>query len=55
MASTPDSVWRNPIYWLAFGCGSDAISFAPGTFGTLAAMASWNLPTYILVVTLWHL
>ena len=36
--STPASVWRNPIHFLAFGFGSGAIRPAPGTWGTLAAM-----------------
>lgn len=34
----PDSIWRNPIHFLAFGCGSGAAPKAPGTFGTLAAI-----------------
>lgn len=37
MASTPSSVWRNPVHFLAFGLGSGAAPVAPGTFGTLAA------------------
>ncbi len=45
--STPRSVWRNPIHFLAFGFGSGAMPFAPGTFGTLAA-----LPIYLLMVPL---
>jgi len=45
--STPSSVWRNPIHFLAFGFGSGAMPFAPGTFGTLAA-----LPIYLLMVPL---
>ena len=36
--STPASVWRNPIHFLAFGFGSGAIRPAPGTWGTLAAL-----------------
>lgn len=39
MASTPQSVWRNPVHFLAFGLGSGAAPKAPGTFGTLAAVA----------------
>lgn len=40
----PDSVWRNPIHFLAFGCGSGTVKTAPGTFGTLAA-----IPLYLLI------
>ena len=40
----PPSVWRNPIHFLAFGFGSGAIPFAPGTFGTLVA-----IPIYLLM------
>jgi len=36
--TTPPSVWRNPIHFLAFGFGSGAAPRAPGTWGTLAAM-----------------
>lgn len=38
----PASVWRNPIHFMAFGFGSGAMPFAPGTFGTLIAV-----PVYI--------
>lgn len=40
----PASVWRNPVHFLAFGFGSGTIPFAPGTFGTLAA-----IPLYLLL------
>ena len=43
-ASTPPSVWRNPIHFAAFGFGAGAIKVAPGTFGTLAA-----IPLYIVL------
>lgn len=36
--STPSSVWRNPIHFLAFGFGSGAMPKAPGTWGTLAGL-----------------
>ncbi|MHB8454773.1 MAG: phosphatidylglycerophosphatase A family protein [Acidiferrobacterales bacterium] len=36
--------WRNPVHLLAFGLGAGAMPFAPGTFGTLAA-----LPLYLLM------
>ncbi|MCF6338172.1 MAG: phosphatidylglycerophosphatase A [Gammaproteobacteria bacterium] len=45
--SAPRSVWRNPIHFLAFGFGSGAMPYAPGTFGTLAA-----LPIYLLMLPL---
>jgi len=34
----PDSIWKNPIHFVAFGFGSGAIPVAPGTFGTLMAI-----------------
>lgn len=43
----PPSVWRNPIHFLAFGLGSGAAPWAPGTFGTLAAV-----PLYLLLAPL---
>jgi len=52
----PKSIWRNPWHFLAFGCGSGAMPFAPGTFGTLAAipvyllLAPLSLSLYLLVV-----
>lgn len=51
--SAPPSVWRNPIHFLAFGFGSGAAPFAPGTFGTLVAV-----PIYLLMLPLslwWYL
>lgn len=36
--TTPASVWRNPVHFLAFGFGSGAAAKAPGTWGTLVAM-----------------
>ncbi|MFW1676578.1 phosphatidylglycerophosphatase A [Pontibacter sp. JAM-7] len=54
----PASVWRNPIHFLAFGCGSGAIPKAPGTFGTLAAILPYlwlqhlSLPWYLLMLLL---
>ncbi|ANF58918.1 phosphatidylglycerophosphatase A family protein [Halotalea alkalilenta] len=56
MNRAPASIWRNPIHFLAFGLGSGAAPFAPGTFGTLAAipffwLLSWlPLSLYLLVV-----
>lgn len=43
----PKAVWRNPLYFIAFGFGSGAAPFAPGTFGTLMA-----IPFYLLLSTL---
>ena len=41
----PKSIWTNPIHFLAFGLGSGAAPYAPGTFGTLAA-----IPIYLVLV-----
>ncbi|MGH1463286.1 MAG: phosphatidylglycerophosphatase A family protein [Neptuniibacter sp.] len=38
MNKVPASVWKNPIHFLAFGLGSGASPYAPGTVGTLAAI-----------------
>lgn len=54
----PASVFRHPVHFLAFGLGSGAAPTAPGTFGSLAAVALWlplaRLPlgSYLLVVLL---
>ena len=53
MNRAPQSVWRRPVHFLAFGLGSGAVPFAPGTFGTLAA-----IPFYWLMSELplgWYL
>jgi phosphatidylglycerophosphatase A len=42
--SVPTSIWRNPIHFIACGFGSGAVPWAPGTFGTLAA-----IPIYLLM------
>lgn len=39
-------VLSNPVHFLAFGFGSGLAPFAPGTFGTLAA-----IPLYLLMST----
>ncbi len=31
----PASIWRNPVHFLAFGLGTGASPYAPGTVGTL--------------------
>lgn len=41
------SIWRNPVHFLAFGFGSGAMPFAPGTFGTLVA-----IPVFLLMAPL---
>lgn len=38
MATTPASVWRNPVHFIAFGFGSGAAPKAPGTAGTVIAV-----------------
>ncbi len=51
--TAPASVWRNPIHFLAFGLGSGASPWAPGTAGTLAAAVIWwFLPSMTLTVYL---
>lgn len=40
----PEQIWQDPIYFIAFGFGSGAMPFAPGTFGTLLA-----IPFYLLM------
>lgn len=53
------SIWRNPVYVLAFGFGSGLAPWAPGTFGTLAAVVlyllfppmHWSLYLLMIVVT----
>ena len=34
----PDSIWKKPSHFIAFGFGVGALPFAPGTFGTLIAI-----------------
>tara|TARA_Y100000782_G_scaffold70535_1_gene76301 strand:- start:1824 stop:2312 length:489 start_codon:yes stop_codon:yes gene_type:complete len=52
----PASVWKNPIHFLAFGLGSGAAPWAPGTFGTLAAIIPYfwfqqlSLPWYLVML-----
>lgn len=45
--SVPKSVWRNPVHFFAFGCGSGTVEKAPGTYGTLAA-----IPVYLILQSL---
>ncbi len=54
--TTPDSIWQNPLHFIAFGFGSGALPIAPGTFGTLMAipfylaLAPLSTPFYITIV-----
>lgn len=43
MNRAPASVWRNPVHFLAFGLGSGAAPWAPGTVGTAAAVIPYLL------------
>jgi phosphatidylglycerophosphatase A len=45
----PRSVWEKPSHFIAFGFGSGAMPFAPGTFGTLMAV-----PFYLAMQPLSH-
>ncbi|MBR9884144.1 MAG: phosphatidylglycerophosphatase A [Oceanospirillales bacterium] len=51
MNRVPSSVWRNPVHFLAFGLGSGAAPWAPGTFGTLAAVPLWYLLAQLPLIT----
>ncbi len=51
MNRAPASVWRNPIHFLAFGLGSGASPWAPGTVGTLAAVPLWYLLAQLPMIT----
>lgn len=44
MNKAPPSVWKKPVHFIAFGFGSGAAPWAPGTFGTLAAV-----PLYFII------
>lgn len=43
----PKLIWQNPLYFIAFGFGSGALPYAPGTWGTLIA-----IPFYLAIQTL---
>jgi phosphatidylglycerophosphatase A len=45
----PHSVWEKPSHFIAFGFGSGAVPFAPGTFGTLM-----GIPFYLAMQSLSH-
>lgn len=42
-----NKVWRDPVYFIAFGFGSGLLPYAPGTWGTLAA-----IPLYLILSAL---
>ena len=44
MVKLSNKVWQDPKYFIAFGFGSGLMPFAPGTWGTLAAV-----PVYLLL------
>jgi len=54
--AVPNTIWKNPIHFLAYGFGSGASPFAPGTMGTLAAVPfylvcqEWPLSYYLALV-----
>lgn len=56
MNKVPASVWKNPIHFLAFGLGSGASPYAPGTVGTVAAiipyiwMQDLSLTNYLIML-----
>jgi phosphatidylglycerophosphatase A len=51
----PRSIWTNPVHFLAFGLGTGASPYAPGTVGTLLGiplvylLSQWPLWVYLLV------
>lgn len=45
--ATPDTVWTNPIHFIACGFGIGAIPWMPGTFGTLLGVL-----VYLMIVPL---
>lgn len=55
---TPDSIWQNPLHFIAFGFGSGALPRAPGTWGTLFAIPFYlalrdlNHFSYFIIITL---
>ena len=56
--TVPASIWRNPIHLVAFGLGTGASPYAPGTMGTLLGvpivwlLAGWPLWVYLLVTVI---
>lgn len=54
----PDSIWKKPLHFIAFGLGSGAMPIAPGTFGTLLAIPFYlafqplSISAYLIVVAM---
>lgn len=46
----PDSIWRQPLHFIAFGFGSGAMPIAPGTFGTLMAVPFYLIASHLPLV-----
>jgi len=52
----PKSIWSNPVHFLAFGLGTGAAPYAPGTVGTLLGiplvllLAQWPLWIYLVAI-----
>lgn len=44
MNIAPRAIWQRPLYFIAFGFGSGAMPYMPGTFGTLMA-----IPLYLFI------
>ena len=59
--SSCKGILQDPVHWLAFGFGSGCSPWAPGTFGTLAAIPIYlllqatSLWMYLLITTLMFL
>lgn len=57
----PRSLWKNPLYFIAFGFGSGAVPKAPGTAGTVVGvlfylvMQDLPLTYYIILVVLFFI
>lgn len=54
--TSPTSIFKNPLHFIAFGFGSGLLPKAPGTFGTLVAipfyllLQDFSLVTYVLII-----
>ena len=52
----PQTIWRKPLHFIAFGFGTGTLPLAPGTFGTLIAIPLYlvlrplPLPIYMTLV-----
>jgi phosphatidylglycerophosphatase A len=43
LMSTRQKVWSDPFFFVAFGCGSGLIPWAPGTWGSLVGLVFYAL------------